>query len=39
MGLKWKWFKKRLTFDGIPSHNERSVREKEVNFFDFYEMD
>ncbi|XP_039448737.1 proteoglycan 4-like [Culex pipiens pallens] len=31
MGLKLKWFRRRLTFEGIPSAPERSTRRKEHN--------
>ncbi|XP_065090894.1 uncharacterized protein LOC135711852 [Ochlerotatus camptorhynchus] len=31
MGLKLKWFRRRITFEGIPSAPERSIRRKEQN--------
>ncbi|XP_049289765.1 mucin-2-like [Anopheles funestus] len=30
MGLKLKWFRRRITFDGIPSAPERDIRRKEA---------
>ncbi|XP_058119559.1 proteoglycan 4-like [Anopheles ziemanni] len=30
MGLKLKWFRRRITFDGIPPAPERSIRRKEA---------
>ncbi|XP_035791514.1 flocculation protein FLO11-like [Anopheles albimanus] len=30
MGLKLRWFRRRITFDGIPSAPERSIRRKEA---------
>nr|XP_019536340.2 uncharacterized protein DDB_G0284459-like [Aedes albopictus] len=31
MGLKLKWFRRRITFEGIPSAPERNIRRKEHN--------
>uniref|UniRef100_A0A182PYL6 Uncharacterized protein n=1 Tax=Anopheles epiroticus TaxID=199890 RepID=A0A182PYL6_9DIPT len=30
MGLKLKWFRRRITFDGVPSAPERDIRRKEA---------